>query len=280
MDLVRILHINTVSEVVMRFKGLTDRQLGFCVKSLVVFSVLYFGYSVAAAETIKVAVIDTGFDFDSKWNDKASVTKPKLCPTGHKDFTDSGIKDTHGHGTHIAGLVGSYAGNADYCIIVIKYYDEKSNGENNLNRSIQAIKYAKELKVDFINYSGGGNLPSVEEKNEVVEYLNQGGNFISAAGNKGMNIDLMHFYPANYDSRVVVVGATSNSGKLWEKSNHGDSLDLSVIGKDVLSILPDNKYGFMSGTSQATAKITGILVFKKSILTPNRSISRDGRTAN
>jgi hypothetical protein len=47
---------------------------------------------------VKVAVIDTGFDFASTW-DKDST--PILCDEGHKSFIGDD-KDNHGHGTSLS----------------------------------------------------------------------------------------------------------------------------------------------------------------------------------
>lgn len=251
-------------------RSLLELLIRLVLIALTALSAWIVGAEIAKADTIRVAVIDTGFDFDGVW-----VEMPKLCKEGHKDFTSTSIKDTHGHGTHIAGLVASYAGKADYCLVIIKYFDEKSNGQQNLARSIAAIRYAKELKVDFINYSGGGVLPSKAEKEEVVSFLDQGGQFIAAAGNEGENLDYSHFYPANYDPRVVVVGGVNDNGERVKSSNYGDSVDMVVTASNVLSTLPNGRYGYMTGTSQATAKVTGFLVLKRSTLTVNRKVNSD-----
>lgn len=233
---------------------------------------------VAQAKTVKVAVIDTGYDFSSEWAgaDTLGLVKPKLCATGHKDFTGEGINDTHGHGSHIAGLIAAYAGKADYCLVILKFYQEgDSNGRQNLANSNAAIKYAREIKVDIINYSGGGEVWNEEERDEVRQFLNNGGALVAASGNESKELVSNSFYPASYDTRITVVGATNKSGEVLDISNYGGVVDTYAIGKDVMSILPNNRFGTMTGTSQATAKVTGFLVLKQSLTMSGRSINND-----
>src|SRR5690606_39020528 len=73
------------------------------------------------------------------------------------------LSDNHGHGTHIAGIVGAEGGNGigisgvspKVSLMILKYYDPKAPGTDNLRNTIKAIHYAVEKKVDIINYSGG-----------------------------------------------------------------------------------------------------------------------------
>ncbi len=48
-----------------------------------------------------IAVIDSGFT-----RSKLSQSVP-ICKTGHKDFTTTGLRDNHGHGSHIVNTIFS-----------------------------------------------------------------------------------------------------------------------------------------------------------------------------
>lgn len=207
-------------------------------------------YSLA---TTRIAVIDTGFDFHSKWS-----VQPKLCKFGHRDFTKTGIQDNHGHGTHVSGLIAKYAKNADYCLIILKFYDLRSTPET-VKNGIKAINYAIKLKVDIINFSAGGEEFNDQEQSAVLNALENSIMFVAAAGNESSNLTKKTFYPALYDSRIVVVGALNEHGKNLRSSNYGPQVDFREVGKQ-MSILPKGKYGLMEGTSQATAIITGKIV--------------------
>lgn len=144
---------------------------------------------------VKVAVIDTGID-------EQLLKGNSYCKEGHKDFTGMGIKDNHGHGTHISGIVDQYAKNhifkpgkrpseidkieANYCQIIIKYYDPLQSewDRNNLKQTIASFKWAIEQKADIINYSAGGEEFSQAEKDVILEALNKGIKIVVAAGNE------------------------------------------------------------------------------------------------
>lgn len=240
--------------------------------------------------TIRVAVIDTGFDFKSTWQNIANITRPILCEGGvHRDFTGANnINDNHGHGTHITGIIAKYAEHANYCLIIIKNYDPEivHNERNTIQSLVKSMEYAIQLNVDIINYSGGGDMFSLQEYNVVKKVLNKGILLVTAAGNERVQIDYhvlkvqkqkqrhvpyyIHrktghittqlqnsFFPASYDSRIIAVISASGNEKHDKFSNYGAAFIHSEPGKKVLSILPDNKIGYETGTSQATAIRTG-----------------------
>lgn len=213
---------------------------------------------------IVVAVIDTGFG--------ALDLEAKLCKTGHKDFTNGKTSDkfgtedevpidAHGHGTHIAGIIDSFGNAADvnYCLVILKYYDYKIRDSE--VKLLEAIKYATDIRADYINYSGGGISYSKKEKMAVKAYLDGGGKFISAAGNERSNIDKHPFYPAMDDPRVIVVGAVDANREKIPASNYGKNVKME-LGKDI-QVCDYKKCIIMSGTSQATAIFTGKLLAKE-----------------
>lgn len=247
---------------------------------------------VLAEETCKktekpiiVAVIDTGFG-------KGVKSDTKLCKFGHKDFTPTqeltdmfGTKDKvpldkHGHGTNIVGVIEKYAGDANYCIVVLKYFDPN---HNNSLASARAFQYAMNLKVQIINYSGGGTEKSDAEKALVKKFIDNGGKIIAAAGNEKSDIDekKSYYYPALSDPRVVVVGnATKFDQQSYDESKDENKEKKQVYVDGVLSFVsPVSNWGFrvnyweygenvsghgitMTGTSQATAIHTGKFIKK------------------
>lgn len=211
-------------------------------------------YSLA---TMKIAVIDTGFDFNGKWS-----IQPKLCATGHKDFTGTGLQDSHGHGTHVAGLIASYSREADYCLIILKFFDPREIKADTLKSSSKALEYAISQKVDIINYSAGGTAFDYAEAKAVKNALNAGITVVAAAGNEYSHLDKKAYYPALYDARVVVVGAVTETLARLPASNYGPQVDVFENGSNVVSLAPNSSYVRMSGTSMATAIHTGKIVNK------------------
>lgn len=231
-------------------------------KVIMIFSILLIA-CIAQAKQTKVMIVDTGYDFKSKWQSYDSP-KLKLCKSGHKDFTGTGIHDNNGHGTHIAGLIGKYADNSNYCVVIVKFFDEKSS--KNANTTIDSFKYAIEQNVDIINYSAGGKQFMYEECEIVKKALDKGIIIVAAAGNNGSDLNLKKYYPAMCDPRVLKISNLDSSKRtIAETSNYSDDTIL-VSGTDLISTTPNDTLSIKSGTSQATAVYTGKLIKTLQIL--------------
>lgn len=179
------------------------------------------------------------------------------------------LTDNHGHGTHIAGIIGAESGNGKgiagispkVSLMILKYFDPKVPTDN-LKNTIQSIRYAIKMKAHIINYSGGGIEFSKEEKEAIEEARQQGILFVAAAGNERSNSDKHKYYPADYGlSNIISVTAVDPSTEVLPSSNYGiETVDIAAPGQNILSCLPNNSYGYMTGTSQATAFVTGAAV--------------------
>jgi subtilisin family serine protease len=177
------------------------------------------------------------------------------------------LADNHGHGTHIAGIIGAEAGNnkgiagiaPQVSLMVLKYYDPKVPNTDNLRNTVNAIKYAVKMKANIINYSGGGTEFSKDEFEAIEEARKQGILFVAAAGNERSNSDKHKYYPADYGlSNIISVTAIDPSTEVLSSSNYGtETVDIAAPGQNILSTLPGSSYGYMTGTSQATAFVTG-----------------------
>lgn len=204
-------------------------------------------------KTIYIAIIDSGVDCSHK-NIKCSFVG--------WDFVDNhsaSNNDFEGHGTHVAGIIQSI--NSNTVIVPIKYYANATSGKSNLSNFIKSIKFAVKTKVDIINLSGGGPTYSKEEYEALEEAKKAGILVVTAAGNEHHNteIEAFKFYPASYVlGNLISVAATNVQEKLIPESNYGNNIDFAAPGYDIYSTLPHGEYGYMSGTSQATAFVTGV----------------------
>ncbi len=221
---------------------------------------------------IVVAVVDTGIQGDHPF-----LAKNIYVPAGKAsssnygvDFSDSkkvtnAPSDQHGHGTHVAGIVKSIF--PDVKILALKYYNPKASGQANLDATIKALKYAVDHNVDVINYSGGGPEASVEELRVLKEAEKKGILVIAAAGNERSNIDDKRhaYYPASYGlSNIITVGAHDDNLNIIPSSNYGkNSVDIAAPGHRIRSAIPGNGAGYMTGTSQATAFVSGVAAMIK-----------------
>jgi subtilisin family serine protease len=194
---------------------------------------------------ISVAVIDSGID--------ETHVKLKKNIVDYANFaSDSKTKeDLVGHGTHIAGVILSEAPSAT--IIPIKFTDGRLGKLSDL---LRALDYAIAKDADIINLSLGiaENSRFLEEK--INKALKNNIVIVAAAGNQNSD---QKFYPAAQQDVISVAGLNKKGEKMFS-SNYGDWIDFAVIGQDVYSTFPKNNYRYWSGTSQAAAKLTGIII--------------------
>lgn len=177
------------------------------------------------------------------------------------------ITDTHGHGTHVAGVIAAVVEGESGCqsarpvleLMPLKYYDSQSSGLDNLSRTISALRYAIRMKAHVINYSGGGFFKNKWEEQVIREAAERGIVVVAAAGNENINTDVIGFYPANYDlSNILSVTALEQDGRFYRSSNFGArTVKVAAPGKEILSLFPHGEWRYMNGTSQATAYATG-----------------------
>ncbi len=223
-------------------------------------------------DDVVVAVVDTGIQFNHPFlKDNLFTANGKASAQNFgKDFSYKAKgnmpKDGHGHGTHVSGIIKSIF--PEVKIMALKYYNPKASGQANLESTIKALKYAVDQNVDIINYSGGGPEPSKEEREVLLEAEKKGILIIAAAGNERSNIDLKanHYYPASYGfSNIITVGAHDQYNKIIASSNYGSkSVDIAAPGLKIKSAIPGSAAGVMTGTSQATAFVTGVAALIKS----------------
>ncbi|MCC2678537.1 MAG: hypothetical protein K0R29_1113 [Pseudobdellovibrio sp.] len=245
---------------------------------------------------VTVAVIDTGTDINHKELKNYIWTNPGETGTDRwgRDKSTNGIDDdgngyaddlhgwnfvsntndlldSMGHGTHISGIIKNESSKSPFQnnkpkirLMILKYYDAESSDSQNIENTVKAMHYAIKMGAQVINYSGGGSLPSRAELSALQEANRRHIFVVAAAGNNNKNTDIMGYYPANYRlPNIISVAATDKTGELMSFSNYGqNSIDLAAPGQQVFSTMPGNKFGFMSGTSQSTAFVTGALALK------------------
>lgn len=223
---------------------------------------------------VVVAVIDTGIDANHKdlarniWHDTPDHQNTVY---GWNYVTNQPNPfDDHGHGTHVAGIIGAIAdpqagvsGVAHrVSIMPVKYYSDANPGSVNLQNTVKAINYAVDHGARIINYSGGGPEFSEDEYLAIRKAEAKGVLFVAAAGNEHQNCDQTenYYYPSAYHlSNIISVAATDIRNNLLPSSNWGvKKVDVAAPGENIFSTLPGGRYGYMSGTSQATAFVTGV----------------------
>jgi len=183
---------------------------------------------------------------------------------------DNDPYDDHGHGTHVAGIIGATGDNGigitgvtwKVQLVPLKFISKENRGRN--SNAIEAINYATAMGIPISNNSWGGRGNSSFLKEAIDQSGKQNHLFIAAAGNDNNNNDITPNYPAAYTSdNIISVAATTDKDSLLfisEKkgSNYGaTTVDLGAPGYRILSCLPNNNYELADGTSMAAPLVTG-----------------------
>lgn len=196
---------------------------------------------------ITVAVIDTGVPSNSE-------AFKRCYKMPDRDLTGTGLQDLNGHATNVANIIKNTANSEDVCYVFIKYTNGRDSG---IEKSNEALRIAIEYGVDIINYSSSGAGYSTEEKEILKVALKNNIIVVAAAGNDGKNLDRScDAFPACYGFKLpmLIVGCKDYN------ANHGKVVTIKEKCYKVVA------GGFtMTGSSQATAKITGRMLayFKK-----------------
>jgi subtilisin family serine protease len=173
--------------------------------------------------------------------------------------------DDMGHGTHVAGIIAAALDNgqgvAGVCpncrLMPVKVLNENNVGT--WSQLTQGILFAVDNGARVINMSLGATIPS-ETLATAVQYAQDHSVLVVAAA--GNNSSDAPFYPAALDG-VIAVGATTNTGERWSRSNYGSYIDLVAPGALIYSTYFDlnnlyHGYTYMSGTSMAAPFVSGV----------------------
>ncbi|MGQ9670539.1 MAG: S8 family serine peptidase [Desulfosoma sp.] len=235
---------------------------------------------------VLLGVVDSGIDLQHEdlaqkiWKNPGEVCGNRWDDDGD-GFVDNchGINvitgfgdpiDGDGHGTHIAGTAAAVGNNGrgmagvDWRarILPMKFLGE---GGGNVADFLEAVAFAKARGVRVINMSFGAYSYSEAEKQAIAGAPNI--LFVAAAGNERYDNDFHPLYPASYDlPNLISVASSNTSDMLSGFSNYGvQTVHVAAPGENILGTLPGNGYDNLTGTSMATALVSGLaaLVFSK-----------------
>ncbi len=172
-----------------------------------------------------------------------------------------GTEDCNGHGTHVAGLIGSatYGVAKSVSLVPVRVLD--CAGSGTLSGVIAGIDWVigdpGRNGPALINLSlGGGASASLDAA--VAKAVATGIPVVVAAGND--NANACNYSPAR-ESSAITVGATTNTDARASYSNFGSCLDLFAPGSAITSTWYESTVAVKSlnGTSMAAPHVAGLV---------------------
>ncbi|MBR5101408.1 MAG: S8 family serine peptidase [Bacteroidales bacterium] len=247
-------------------------------------------YTVGNPDVI-VAVVDGGIDFEHE-DLNANMWRDPERPgeVFGFNFMDNSVNILKtSHGTHVAGTIAAVNNNGkgvcgiaggDYAagkpgvkLMSCQIFKEDEDGGS---RGASAIKWGADHGAVISQNSWGYTTLNYVPKSDIaaIDYFNTyagfdengfqvgpmaGGLVIFAAGNENTDFGA----PGAYEGALAVASLGPDFYRAYY-SNYGDWVNVAAPGGDyqkghqILSTLPDNKYGAMQGTSMACPHVSGV----------------------
>jgi len=211
-----------------------------------------YKYPDSAGEGVNAYIVDTGIHISHpEFEGRAKIGKT---------FVKDDDKDGNGHGSHVAGTIGSksYGVAKKVTLIAVKVLDGRGYGDT--GGVIAGIEYVategpKSRRKAVANMSLGG--PASKALDRAVQAAVKAGIvFVVAAGNSAG--DACKLSPAGVPE-AITVAASDKYDKLASFSETGKCVDIIAPGVDITSTWNDGRYNTISGTSMASPHVAGVV---------------------
>jgi serine protease len=243
-----------------------------------------FTSSLGGSSNIKVAVLDSGVEYQSYTNSLTGTTYAQapalsnlnivdpynaLAVYNNQTVNEYSPYDSMGHGTFVTSVINSStnndsSGSQNYGVAGIAFNTSimpvkigNSNGIP-LGAELLGIQWAINNGANVINLSIGGSTPSSQEQNLIEQAISDGIAVVASSGNNGTSsLD----YPAGYPG-VIAVGASNSTNNLTAYSNYGCSTDnncqtlVAPVGYNNPLVYQQSYTGFGSGTVSSFTSIS------------------------
>lgn len=264
------------------------------------------GGTAGGSSNVVVAVIDTGVDYNHQDLRSNMWVNPNEIPNNGIDDDSNGYiddiygancldqvgnngnpMDDHGHGTHVAGIIA--ASNNNIGTVGVAYNSKimalkagTSSGYFTNSSIAKAVLYAYENGADVINMSFGGSSVSVVVQ-DALEVAYGRSVLVASAGNDRLPNEFIlggprpqPIYPAAFP---FVIGTMSHSPSYYESpftnwdvvGDNTVEYELYAPGEGIMSLIPNNSYAKMSGTSMASPIVSGIAALVRSLY-PDKNV--------
>jgi subtilisin family serine protease len=214
---------------------------------------------ITDCSSVTIAVLDSGINISHEdlvsnlWDGSSSCKDSSGndiiagCPNHGWDFVDNDNDptDVHGHGTHVAGIIGAVGNNGmgttgvcwNASVMGIRVLDSTATGST--VELIEGINFAVANGAKIINMSLTGLVYDPALDLAISNAREKGVVVIVAAGNEGKNNNGGEVaYPCNFDhDNIVCVAAIDQSYVLANFSNWGStSVDLGAPGTNIMGL--------------------------------------------
>ncbi|HEU4884959.1 MAG TPA: S8 family peptidase [Longimicrobium sp.] len=207
------------------------------------------------ASTVYAYVIDTGiYTAHSQFGGRAAVSYDALGGNG---------QDCNGHGTHVAGTIGSSTYGVAKAVRLRAVRVLNCSGSGATSGIIAALDWVRvnHSNPAVANMSLGGGYSST--LNTAANNLANSGVFLAvAAGNENQNA--CNVSPASAASATTVAASTSTDAKA-SYSNYGSCVDVYAPGSSITSTWLNGGTNTISGTSMASPHVAGVAALYKGV---------------
>ncbi|MFC5450437.1 S8 family peptidase [Paenibacillus aestuarii] len=218
-------------------------------------------WNKSVGRSVRIGVIDTGIDYNHQDLRNSIARGVNLLNRSMMPYDDNG------HGTHIAGTIAAASSSTGILGVApsalihpVKAFDY--NGSAYVSDIIAGIDWCVQNDLDVINMSFGMKTYSRSLEHAVMNAYYKGKVIVASSGNDGKRKTVD--YPARFP-QVVSVGATTRLGKIAPFSNRGKQIDIYAPGERIYSSWLHGKYNELSGTSMATAHVSGVIALMLSM---------------
>jgi len=227
-------------------------------------------HRLATGKGVRIAVVDTGVDFDHPDLRERVKRAQNFVDRGERTFT------TDIHGTAVAGLIAATANN-DVGIVGVapgaEIYALKACWQQppaareavcNSYTLAKAVDFAISQGAQVLNFSLGGP-PDPLLGRLIGHALSKGIAVVAADGGPSRD------FPASYQGVIGILGSDDVKGEATVPDARAHVSTLAAPGVDILTTVPHGSYDFFSGSSLAAAQVSGIaalLLEKDPKLTP------------
>ena len=256
---------------------LSNRQWNMQVLNMASYYELFKSQDFQPIKTAKLFILDSGV------NSKHEDLKTNFRSHASQDQS-ANESDSHGHGTHCAGVAAAITNNgvgiasmnpgSDW-VTVSSVKVMNNFGFGSQARTIEGIIEAVDAGADVISMSLGGKSTQIKEEaylDAIAYAVSHNVIIVAAAGNNAG--DAAEITPANSD-KIIAVTALNKQLKKAQFSNYITNINYGVAapGVSIMSPWKSGRYAAFDGTSMAAPHVSGLVAVMRS-LDPNLTTDR------